>query len=91
MATGKVTIPLRPDAFEKWDKEKEALEAAIEDEETTASKIFTVANHSMEKERLQNNEYAAALNKYAMESVLADVYIQEAFSIITDLIKLQKK
>lgn len=84
-------VPLKPEAFEKWNKEREALEDALDDEDSVENKLFVTDNYRMEKERLQNNAYAAELNKYTIESIQSDSYIQEAFSILIDLIKLQKK
>lgn len=90
-AAGKMIVPLKPEAFEKWNKEREALEDALDDEDSVENKLFVTDNYRMEKERLQNNAYAAELNKYTIESIQSDSYIQEAFSILIDLIKLQKK
>lgn len=90
-ALGKIVIPLKPEAFEKWNKEREALENALDKEDSLENKLFVTDNYRMEKERLQSNAYAAELNKYTIESIQSDSYIQEAFSILTDLIRLQKK
>lgn len=88
--SGKRIIPLQPEAFEKWIKEKEASNTEISEEEHTSDKLFTADNYSMEKERLQNNTYAADLNIAALKNIQTDIYIKEAYNIITDLIKLQQ-
>ncbi|MBC7872583.1 MAG: carboxy terminal-processing peptidase [Ferruginibacter sp.] len=90
-AAGRTSIPLQPAAFEIWIKEREANSKAMDEKEETENKKFTTGNYRAEKERLQNNAYAAELNAAALKSIQKDMYVQEAFGIITDLINLQKK
>lgn len=87
---GKTIVPLQPAGFEKWIKEREEVLKALDESEVADHKLFIADNYRMEKERLRNNVYAAGLNAAALKSIQHDIYIQEAYLIITDLIKLQK-
>jgi len=60
-------------------------------EEAKENKLFTPDNYKMEKERLKNNAYANELNKEALKNIQKDIYIQEAFLVMNDLIKSVKQ
>lgn len=90
MTDKKTVIPLQPAAFEKWITEKESLLKTMDEKDETGNYLFTADNYRMEKERLRNNAYAAELNTAALKSVQKDIYIQEAFQVMTDLINYQK-
>ena len=51
---------------------------------------FTVDNHSLDKALLINNEYAREINKNWLRDIGEDIYIEEAFLVLCDLINLQK-
>jgi hypothetical protein len=91
LAVGKTIIPLKPEAFEKWGKEKEALLKMMDEKELSENKVFTTGNYKMDTERLQHNAYATTINKTAIENIQTDIHVREAYNIITDLIKLHKK
>lgn len=82
------TIPLKAELFEKWAKEQELNMDAMKGEGTPAGK-YTVENHAADK-LLLNNQYAKEGNDIWLENLADDIYIQEAFLILTDLINLQK-
>ncbi|MDP4264117.1 MAG: carboxy terminal-processing peptidase [Bacteroidota bacterium] len=90
MADKKVVVSLQPAAFEKWITEKESLLKAIDEKDESTHHLFTAGNYRIEKERLQNNIYAAELNAEALKSIQKDIYIRETFQVMTDLIRSQK-
>ena len=51
---------------------------------------FEAVNNQLDKQRLQNNEYETEVNKKWLENIAGDIYIKEAFLVVTDLINLQK-
>ena len=50
---------------------------------------FTVENHEQDKQLLVNNLYAKEINREWLENIADDIYIQEVFLVLTDLINLQ--
>ncbi len=88
---GKTTIiPLQPAAFEKWMKAKEERLESIDEENEADSKFFKAGNHKQNKEKNIGSEFAAEMNKAAIESLQKDIYVEEAFRVMLDLINLQK-
>jgi carboxyl-terminal processing protease len=83
------TIPLKWDSFEKWIKENETRGGELGEEERV-SKKFTVENYAGDKELFRNNAYAKELNDVWLKNIAGDIYIEEAFSVLLDLINLQK-
>ncbi len=83
------TIPLKWDSFEKWMKENETDEDILNDEDAPTKK-FIVENHGGDKELFRNNPYAKEVNEVWLKNIAGDIYIEEAFSVLLDLINLQK-
>ena len=84
-----ITIPLKWDSFEKWMQQNEPQEEILKGE-GTATKKFTVENHARDKELLRNNPYAKEVNEVWLQNLSEDIYIEEAFSVLLDLINLQQ-
>ncbi|MDZ4794681.1 MAG: carboxy terminal-processing peptidase [Bacteroidota bacterium] len=82
------TIPLKAELFEKWAQEQELKTDAMRGDGTPTGK-YTVGNHTADKQLL-TNQYAKEGNDIWLENLADDIYIQEAFLILTDLINLQK-
>jgi hypothetical protein len=53
------------------------------------SKKFTVDNHGLDKTLLADNSYAKEVNNGWLHNIAGDIYIQETFSVLCDLINLQ--
>ncbi|MBL7723847.1 MAG: carboxy terminal-processing peptidase [Chitinophagaceae bacterium] len=83
------TISLKWDEFEKWARLNTKELEALKGDGIAAGDKFTVANHGLDKALLTNNEYAKEINKGWLENISEDIYIQEAFLILCDLIKLR--
>ena len=84
------TIPLKWDAYEQWAKQNELEIDVMKGNMETTSKKFTVDNHTQDKIFLMNNQYGIEVNKGWLQNIAEDIYIQEAFSVLCDLINLQK-
>ena len=82
-------IPLQVDLFEKWMKQRDAELKAMEGEGKLAGK-FTVENNEQDKQLLKNDQYAKEMNTEWLENLAEDIYLQEAFLVLADLINLQK-
>ena len=85
-----LTISLKWDSFEKWERQNNLAFEMINDHTETRKKSFIADNHSLDKALLINNDYAQELNKAWLKNISEDIYIQEAFSILCDLNDLQK-
>lgn len=83
------TIPLKAELFEKWMQQQE-LEQETMKGEGTVTKKFTIDNHGQDKQLLHNNAYAREINEVWLQNLAEDIYIEEAFSVLLDLINLQK-
>ena len=89
MQTQTRTIPLKAELFEKWAQQQQLDLKAIKGEGNPTGK-FTVENHWQDKLLLTNNQYAKEMNKGWIDNLADDIYIQEVFLVLTDLINLQK-
>ncbi len=83
------TIPLKWDNFEQWIKKKENEMEMMGGETSAPGKKFTVDNHGLDKSLLANNAYAKEINDVWLADIAEDIYIQEAFSVLCDLINLR--
>lgn len=83
------TIPLKAELFEKWMQQQELDMKAMKGEGKPGSQ-FTVENHGPDKQLLANNQYAKEMNDAWLKNLADDIYLQEAFLVLTDLINLQK-
>lgn len=89
MAAISSTIPLKWDAFEKWMKENDP-DLLTAGEEAKPTKKFTVENHAGDKEIFRSNPYAKEVNDVWLLNIAEDIYIEEAFAVLQDLINLLK-
>lgn len=83
------TISLKWEEFEKWARQNETEREALKGTGLASGKIFKVGNHNLDRALLANNEYARELNQQWLEDIGEDIYIQEAFLVLCDLIKLR--
>jgi len=89
MASATRTIPLKAELFESWVRQQEVDLKLMKGEGKAAPK-FTVENNGPDKQLLANDPYALETNQLWLENLGEDIYLQEAFLILTDLINLQK-
>jgi carboxyl-terminal processing protease len=83
------TVPLKWDSFEQWiDQESRELE--LIKGKGKPIRYFTVENHAQDKQVFQNDQFAKEINKTWLENLSEDIYLQEVYLIVSDLINLQK-
>jgi carboxyl-terminal processing protease len=80
------TVPLRADAFEKWRRQYDSA-MEMNTGKGTSHAHFAVANHQYDMQRLQSNTYANEMNTLFIKRLQEDLYLEEAFRILTDLIQ----
>lgn len=86
----RTTIPLKLESFEKWEKDRETDERIMDEKEKPDSKIFTAQNHQQDKQVIEVSDYSKELNKTMLKEIQQDIYIEEAYRIMLDFIKLPK-
>ncbi len=87
LGKGKITIPIRPNEFQSWMKLEEKKEKVMEEGDTNI-KIFMVRNHREAQSVIQPTAYQEEINKATLGAIQTDMYVEEAFLIVLDLIKL---
>ncbi len=85
------TVPLKADAFEQWVQIREQELNAIKGNTAAKTNLFTVDNHGLDKALLSTDTYAKEINEGWLTSIADDIYIQETYAVLTDLILLQNK
>jgi carboxyl-terminal processing protease len=84
-------IPLKLESFDKWAKEHAAGEALYKEKDAAPTKSFVIQNHRDEIQQVSWDAYAKTLNEGVLKNIQQDVYIEEAYQVILDLIKTQPK
>jgi len=84
-------IPLKLDLFEKWSRENNNDGVLFNEKEATASKIFMAQNHKDEIQLVSRDSYEKTINASTLKNIQQDIYIEEVYQIIMDLIKMQTK
>ncbi|MGZ3923882.1 MAG: carboxy terminal-processing peptidase, partial [Flavisolibacter sp.] len=82
-------IPLKLESFEKWAKDNNTFALLYGDKHGSPGKIFVPQNHKDESQQVSWDAYAKTLNEGVLKNIQQDIYIEEAYQIILDLIKLQ--
>jgi len=84
------TIPLSVDGFEKWATQRKLELDNSEGHESSAG-VFTADNHGLDKALLVGNSgYAKEINKEWLQNITEDIYVQEAFLVLCDLVRLNQ-
>ncbi len=89
LQSASLTIPLKAELFEKWAQQQE-LDLKSKKGEKSPANRFTVENNGQDRQLLVNNPYAKEINQEWLNNIADDIYIQEVFLVLTDLINLQK-
>lgn len=80
-----ITVPLLPVDFEKWAKQNRNLMGAREPENYQATRIL-IQNLAADQAKLLTDSYLKTVNEQALQNLLEDGYIEEAFLILNDLL-----
>ena len=82
------TIPLKWESFEKWFTERES---SVSEEITSHGQpVFTASVAEQNKQWITDNDDAKEWNEAMIKNIREDIYTQEAFLVLCDLISLQK-
>jgi carboxyl-terminal processing protease len=84
-------IPLKLELFEKWADANNSSAILFGEKENTSSKVFTAQNHKDEVQQVLRDNYAKTINEIILKNIQQDIYIEEAYQITIDLIKMQPK
>lgn len=84
-----ITIPLKAEMFEKWAAEQQMNLELVKGESENNNVKFTVENHVADQQLLKD-EYSKSRNAAWLLQLAKDIYIQEAFLVLADLINIQK-
>lgn len=85
-------VPLKLDLFEKWAIENNKRNILFDEEkEAAASKLFVAHNHKDDMVEFASDAYSKAINDVTLKNIQQDVYIEEAFQILLDFLKMQTK
>ncbi|RZL98196.1 MAG: hypothetical protein EOO88_60920, partial [Pedobacter sp.] len=86
---GKMIIPLQPDQFGKWRQQQDVF-SVTPDCDNVISAAFTADNHAQDKQKLLGDDFEKEINDMWLKNISCDLYIQEAASVLTDLINITK-
>lgn len=82
---------LKPDEFRKYSRQQQRALDAFDVSDTTATNIFKATNNAYDEKVVRMDEYAGEMNTEILEDIQTDIYIEEAYRVIGDLIRLTKK
>ncbi|HEX2627908.1 MAG TPA: carboxy terminal-processing peptidase [Chitinophagaceae bacterium] len=81
------TVSLKLEGYEQWAKAQSAEMGVIEGETDAPTSKYTVDNHALDKQLIGNSEYAKEINQVWLHNIVGNIYIEEAFMVLCDLIK----
>ncbi|MGK2864716.1 MAG: carboxy terminal-processing peptidase [Chitinophagaceae bacterium] len=85
------TIPLNADRFEQWAKQNEQDFGFSARNSSTANIKFTVDNHNLDKAILvSSGGYNQEINNEWLNNISEDIYIQESYFVLCDMINITK-
>lgn len=84
-------IPLKLEAFEKWAKDNNSYATLYGEKHGSPSKTFVAQNHKDQNQEVSWDTYAKTLNEGVLKNIQEDIYIEEAYQVVLDLIKMQIK
>lgn len=89
--SGDKTILLKPDDFEKWMLQAESLRKIAESGDKHHTELFTAENYSAKEGKTAADAYTKEIDEVVLKNLEQDIYVEEAFNILADLIKIINK
>ena len=86
-----INLPLNLSIFQGDFRKTLDLSDQADELSTRENKLFTVKNHQFDQDILQFSEFKKEMNDYLKTGIQEDLYIQETYQIISDLINLNNK
>lgn len=84
-------VPLYPPDFKKYNDDRQVALKTFKKSIVKPTTTFKVENTSYENQVLQADPYKKELNDLLLKRTQSDIYIEESYSIITDLINTNNK
>jgi carboxyl-terminal processing protease len=84
-------IPLQPQAYAEAMQEKYNWWQSIEKVVNQRTSLFAVENTSYDKQVLKVDTYSQEVNSLSQKTIQDDIYIEETYRILSDLISLSPK
>ncbi|MBO9701922.1 MAG: carboxy terminal-processing peptidase [Sporocytophaga sp.] len=84
-------VPLYPPDFKKYNDDRQVALKTLKKSIVKPTTTFKVENTSYENQVLQADPYKKELNDLLLKRTQSDIYIEESYSIITDLINSNNK
>lgn len=85
------SVSLKLDGYEQWAKAQSLEMDIFEGETDKPSAKYTVDNHALDKALLTNNDYAKEINQVWLRNIAGNIYIEEAFLVLCDLISTKPR
>lgn len=80
-------IPLQLQAYEKWLAKQKGPVVS----EPAASNLFKAQNHKDGTQQALSDEYTRSISDVTLKNIQQDIYIEEAYQIMIDLINMHTK
>ena len=80
-------VPLKFDGFEKWAVQNRKEEIIMGVEKRIPTSLFTAQTYKHETQGLPGDDYTKTIDEIILKNIQKDIYIEEAYGIVIDLIK----
>ncbi|MBL0328107.1 MAG: carboxy terminal-processing peptidase [Bacteroidetes bacterium] len=90
MSNLETAIILSPQFFKKNEKIIQLLQEEMEQHLYDSSKTYVVANHLYDKKVIDFDEFTKEINTRSLETIQTDIYIEETYYVLKDLITFIK-
>jgi carboxyl-terminal processing protease len=84
-------ISLNPQSFNKAEKESYRLIEELADILADSSDAFIAVNHNYDQKVISIDTYSKEMNDILLKNIQSDIYIEEAYYIMTDFLTSAKK
>jgi carboxyl-terminal processing protease len=82
---------LKPENFKKEEKKSYQLASAMDKLHADSTGAYQVKNNAYEQQIIEMDNYSLDTNKILLRSIQKDIFIEESYQILRDLIILNKK
>jgi carboxyl-terminal processing protease len=84
------SLPLNPASFKKFQQNDTRVQDEMEKYLYDSSKVYQVQNHLYDKKVINFDEFTKEINERSLKTISEDIYIEEAYSVLKDLIIFSK-
>jgi len=83
-------VILKPEIFKKEEKKSYLLAESLEKLQADSSSAYRVKNNAFEERILEMDAYSKETNQLLLKNIQKDIFIEESYHILLDLIQLKK-